>query len=203
MAKRQVPLSVNSSYAVRIMDTSIHIHSQAQLRKPLPTGTSTAYSTVIATPLPLPHLGITCEHGSIIRLHFLPASIALKAVDRDSPDAALIQRLVDTLSDYFNDPKMASNLPIAAVGTAFQQRAWQAISSISVGETRSYGWLARELKTSPRAVGGACRANPLPILVPCHRVIAADGGNGGFLGHTAKQGMSAKVKEWLLLHERN
>lgn len=161
------------------------------------------YSTVIATPLPLPRLGILCEHGHIAGLRFLPATTALQAVAADNPDADLIGRLIDALADYFRQPGVTFDLPLAVAGTPFQQRVWRAISAIPCGETRSYGDLARELETSPRAVGGACRANPLPLLVPCHRVIAADGGNGGFMGHAPGQGMSAGVKAWLLQHERN
>lgn len=161
------------------------------------------YSTVIATPLPLPRLGILCEHGHITNVRFLPATTALQPVAANNPDAELINRLLDMLADYFRQADTRFNLPTAAAGTPFQRRVWQAISSIPCGETRSYGQLARELETSPRAVGGACRANPIPLLVPCHRVIAADGGNGGFMGRAPGQGMSASVKAWLLRHERN
>ena len=160
-------------------------------------------TTVIATPLPLPRLGIHSEHGHITRIRFLPATTALQPIAADHPDTELINRLLDALADYFRHPDMIFDLPTAAAGTPFQQRVWQAISAIPCGETRSYGHLARELGTSARAVGGACRANPLPLLVPCHRVIAADGGNGGFMGHAPGQGMSANVKVWLLRHERN
>ena len=128
---------------------------------------------------------------------------ALQPVALDNPDAELISRLLEALADYFRQPQTTFTLPMAAAGTDFQQRVWRAISDIPSGETRSYGDLARDLGTSPRAVGGACRANPLPLLVPCHRVIAADGGNGGFMGHAPGQGMSADVKAWLLRHERN
>jgi len=163
----------------------------------------TLYSTVIATPLPLPRLGILCEHGHITHVRFLPATTALQAVAVDNPDAVLISRLLDMVADYFHHPETSFSVPLLAAGTPFQLRVWRAISAIPSGETRCYGDLARELETSPRAIGGACRANPLPLLVPCHRVIAADGGNGGFMGHAPGQGMSASVKAWLLQHERN
>jgi methylated-DNA-[protein]-cysteine S-methyltransferase len=107
------------------------------------------------------------------------------------------------LSAYFTDPRHELNLPTAVKGTVFQHKVWRAIHAIPSGETRSYGELARDLSTSPRAIGGACRANPIPLLIPCHRVIAADGGTGGFLGHTANHDTSASVKDWLLQHERN
>jgi methylated-DNA-[protein]-cysteine S-methyltransferase len=79
----------------------------------------------------------------------------------------------------------ASALPrLALRGTAFQRRVWRALRRIPRGETRTYGQLARQLATSARAVGGACRANPVLILVPCHRVVASTG-YGGFAGRSA------------------
>jgi len=80
----------------------------------------------------------------------------------------------------------------------FRQKVWRALRRIPRGTTRSYGALARELRTSARAVGGACRDNPLPLVVPCHRVVA-HGGPGGFMG--ARAGFPMRVKQWLLAHE--
>jgi O-6-methylguanine DNA methyltransferase len=81
-------------------------------------------------------------------------------------------------------------------GTAFQQRVWRALSAIPFGETRSYGELARELGSAARAVGGACGANPIPIIIPCHRVLAANRRLGGFSG-----GDGLSSKQQLLAHE--
>jgi methylated-DNA-[protein]-cysteine S-methyltransferase len=67
-------------------------------------------------------------------------------------------------------------------GTPFQRRVWRLAMAIPRGQTRSYGWMARKLRTSPRAVGQALRANPFAPRVPCHRVISADGSLGGFGG---------------------
>jgi methylated-DNA-[protein]-cysteine S-methyltransferase len=184
------------------MDAALHTPATAPRR--LKSSTATVpFSTIIATPLPLPRLGILCDAQRIVRIKFLPATAPLTPVAADDPDAVLIQHLTMALNDYFCNPTAIIDLPTAAGGSVFQRRVWQAISAIPSGETRSYGCLARTLGTSPRAIGGACRANPLPIVVPCHRVIAADGGNGGFLGQAPQQGMSATVKEWLLRHERD
>jgi methylated-DNA-[protein]-cysteine S-methyltransferase len=71
---------------------------------------------------------------------------------------------------------------------------------IPAGRTRTYGDLARELGSSARAVGGACGANPLPVVVPCHRVIAANGALGGFMG-AKDDGFELGIKRWLLGHE--
>jgi len=92
-------------------------------------------------------------------------------------------------------------LPLRAAGTAFQRRVWGRIDAIPSGKTRTYGELANEIGSGPRAVGNACGANPYPVVVPCHRVVAADGRLGGFAGNRA--GFLLDVKRWLLNHERN
>lgn len=92
-----------------------------------------------------------------------------------------------------------SDLPLAPEGTAFQHRVWAALRAIAPGHTRRYGELAAELGTAPRAIGGACRANPLLLVVPCHRVVAS-GGDGGFMG--AAHGPWPQRKQQLLAHEQ-
>lgn len=88
--------------------------------------------------------------------------------------------------------------PLAPEGTPFQQRVWQELQRIPPKKRLTYGELAGRLKSGPRAVGGACRANPIPLLIPCHRVVAANG-DGGFAGHTG--GPWVEIKRWLLQHE--
>jgi len=90
------------------------------------------------------------------------------------------------------------NLPIELQGTPFQRRVWKALREIPPGRTITYSELARQLGTGARAVGGACRANPCPIVVPCHRVVAVNG-LGGFSGDTS--GRKLEIKRWLLRHE--
>lgn len=80
----------------------------------------------------------------------------------------------------------------------FRRSVWAKIAAIGPGRTRSYGEIARELGSAPRAVGQACGANPLPLVIPCHRVVAS-GGIGGFAHHEA--GFYLSVKRWLLSHE--
>lgn len=103
------------------------------------------------------------------------------------------------LVQYFRDPRAKRNIPLAPAGTPFQRRVWRALCRIPPGQVRSYGELARALGTSARAVGGACRANPIPVLIPCHRVVSANG-EGGFMGKTAGRAMT--LKRWLLRHEQ-
>ena len=86
-----------------------------------------------------------------------------------------------------------------ADGTPFRQRVWQAIHAIPSGRTLTYGELARKLNSAPRAVGGACGDNRIPLVIPCHRVVAS-GGIGGFMH--ASGGDPIAIKQWLLRHER-
>ena len=97
--------------------------------------------------------------------------------------SAVLNQAAALLKDYFKTGTADfSALKIDASGTPFQKRAWAALSKIKPGKTRSYGQLAATLHSGPRAVGGACAANPIPIIVPCHRVLAADGKVGNYSG---------------------
>lgn len=113
--------------------------------------------------------------------------------------SVLVRRVHDALRDYFRSGRWPDDLPLEPGGTAFQRRVWDCLRRIPAGQTRSYGDIARELGTGARAVGNACRANPLLLLIPCHRVVAAHG-RGGFGGHTT--GRWPAIKEWLLQHEQ-
>ncbi|MCW8887788.1 MAG: methylated-DNA--[protein]-cysteine S-methyltransferase [Gammaproteobacteria bacterium] len=95
--------------------------------------------------------------------------------------------------------KALANLPLKLAGTDYQQKVWTALRQIPTGESQSYGALSNRLKSSPRAVASACRANPTVLVVPCHRVISKSG-IGGFMGVT--EGEPIDIKRWLLEHER-
>ncbi|MEM8916670.1 MAG: methylated-DNA--[protein]-cysteine S-methyltransferase [Pseudomonadota bacterium] len=109
---------------------------------------------------------------------------------------ALLERAAEQLDRYFETGEGAFDLPITLAGSAFQQRGWKAMAEIPLGKTESYGTLASRIGSGPRAVGMLCATNPLPIIVPCHRVVAAGGKLGGFSG-----GKGLPTKEWLLRHE--
>jgi len=98
---------------------------------------------------------------------------------------------------YLQNPKVLFDLPLTRHGTVFQQRVWRAIAAIPLGQVRTYGQLAREIGSGPRAVANACGANNLPLVVPCHRVVAQNG-LGGFM--QGKQN-GLLIKQWLLQHE--
>ncbi len=110
----------------------------------------------------------------------------------------IARRVGEQLQRYFSDPAWVFDLPLDLQGTDFQRTVWEQLQRIPAGTSTTYGQLAQALNTSPRAVGNACRANPCPIVVPCHRVVAA-GGVGGYAGRTG--GRPLAVKRWLLEHE--
>lgn len=149
------------------------------------------YAAIVATPLG--KLGICIDREAITQLDFLTFDTP-EYVPSDSFTHAVSRQL----QAYFNNPQSPFTLPQAPQGTPFQQRVWQALRTIPVGSTVTYGVLAKQLGTSPRAIGGACRVNPLPIFTPCHRVVAQDG-LGGYSGAT--EGRFFDTKAWLLLHE--
>ena len=101
---------------------------------------------------------------------------------RDQEETPLLRRARDQLQAYFDGKRLSFDLPLAPHGSDFQKRVWAALCAIPPGETRSYADIARAIGSAPRAVGGANGANPVPIIIPCHRVVAADGSLGGYSG---------------------
>ena len=156
------------------------------------TNTETGYSLVLDSPLG--RLGVRLQGERVCGVEFLPDSACPAAGSGE-----YAKRLAGQFSAYFRDPRCNFRLPLALQGTPFQRRVWRAMQAIPVGETRSYGELAVLLGTGARAVGNACRRNPLPVIVPCHRVVGA-AGIGGYAGCTAA-GVTLNRKRWLLAHE--
>jgi methylated-DNA-[protein]-cysteine S-methyltransferase len=115
-----------------------------------------------------------------------------------SPRNPLAERAARQLEAYLRDPDTRFDLPLLIQGTPFQRRLWAALCEIPRGRTLTYGELARRLGAEPRAVGQACGDNRLPIVIPCHRVVAANG-IGGFAHSTG--GYLLEAKRWLLAHE--
>lgn len=116
------------------------------------------------------------------------------------PAHPVLAAAVAAIEDYFAGRSWIFDLPLVLRGSPWQLRAWKALQRIPPGETRTYGRLAAELGSGPRAVATACRSNPVPIVVPCHRVVAAQG-LGGYCG--AREGAAVEIKRWLLEHERS
>lgn len=133
-------------------------------------------------------------HGDQLAIELLTKSPSQSNHQSAHPLVALAY---EQIMQYLQQPATQFNLPFNTYGTAFQQRVWQAIVAIPLGQTRTYGQIARQIGSGPRAVANACGANTLPLVIPCHRVVAQNG-IGGFM-----QGMQngLLVKQWLLAHE--
>jgi methylated-DNA-[protein]-cysteine S-methyltransferase len=142
---------------------------------------------------PIGPLGVRMSRKRVNRVEFLDRRS--KPFSSKDPFAVEVTEQIDR---YFLDSPFEFSIPINLNGTDFQKQVWQLLLMIKPGEVRTYGDIAQELNTSPRAVGSACRSNPTPLIVPCHRVVSADG-IGGFAGTTL--GRKIDVKRWLLKHE--
>ena len=152
---------------------------------------SGAYQMIIATPLG--RIGIRMNDKAVSALDYLPADTREQPAVDAATEAVAVQ-----LMAYFRDPHTSLTVSLAPAGSAFQQRVWTALQTIATGVVLSYGELARQLGTAARAIGGACRSNPIPILIPCHRVVSRQG-LGGYAGEV--EGDPLAIKRWLLRHE--
>lgn len=142
---------------------------------------------------PFAVLGIATDGAVVTSVRYLPLStLPVPPQDR------VAERTCREIERYLADPVHCFDVPYRLDGTPFQQRVWHEIAKLFPIKTTSYGEIARRLRTAARPVGGACGANPVPLIVPCHRVLAA-GGLGGFMG--GKKSFPLSVKHWLLQHE--
>jgi methylated-DNA-[protein]-cysteine S-methyltransferase len=152
-------------------------------------------------PAPVGELLLTADAGGLTGVYFEPHRWGPSAGDvarwRRGDLAGVIAAARAQLAAYFAGELTAFDLPLAARGTPFQERVWRALREIPYGATVSYGELARRLgdPRATRAVGAANGRNPLSIVVPCHRVVGADGTLTGFGGGIER-------KRWLLAHEQ-
>lgn len=139
-------------------------------------------------------LGIHCTEDEITGIEFLEPRAEV------APTSLLAMEAVRQLRAWLKDSRHTFSLPLAPQGTPFQRKVWAGIAAIPTGQTRQYGELAAAIGTGPRAVGNACGANHYPVVIPCHRVVAANHGLGGFARQ--RGGFLLDVKRWLLDHER-
>lgn len=153
--------------------------------------TTVSYQAVLSAPGF--SIGVRCDEAEIHAIEYLEPRTEVV------PANALALKAARQLQAYLADPDFVFALPLRPSGTAFQRRVWEQISAIPNHQTRTYGELAKALHNAPRAVGQACGANPFPLVVPCHRVIATGGGLGGFARQ--RGGFLLDVKRWLLAHE--
>lgn len=145
----------------------------------------------------MPHLSFNSPLGFLTLHEDAGALIALDWGRAPGGGASpLLAAAKAQVEAYFAGRRWSFDLPLRPPGTEFQKSVWRAMRAIPFGRTRSYGDLARDLASAPRAVGGACGKNPLPLLIPCHRVLGARGALGGYSG-----GDGLDTKRWLLAHE--
>ena len=137
---------------------------------------------------PVGALTLSEEDGAIVALDW--------GFGRDQTETALLLRGREQLQAYFDGQRAVFDLPLAPSGSVYRQRIWQALRDIPYGQTASYAAIAARAGGSARSVGGANAANPIPILIPCHRVV----GTVGAGGYSGGQGMETKM--WLLALER-
>jgi methylated-DNA-[protein]-cysteine S-methyltransferase len=155
-------------------------------------------------PTPFALIGVRTEEGKVAEIVYLPRSAGAHV-----PVNALAEKVCKQIEKYLADPKYRFKLPLKQVGTAFQHGVWKMVAAIPSGQTRSYGDVARLLRTGPRAVGHACGANYFSLVIPCHRVVGSNG-IGGFGGpRGAAQSVRIDTgsdyfldaKRWLIAHE--
>ena len=147
------------------------------------------YDAVVAAPFGA--VGVYIQGVQVV-IELLPEKHPTKTAEHK-----VAANVVSQIEAYFSNARNDFNLPIVFKGTPFQRRVWQAISAIACGRVITYGEIAQQIGSGPRAVANACGANHLPLVIPCHRVVAKSG-LGGFM-NGADGGL--KVKKWLLKHE--
>lgn len=149
------------------------------------------YQARFATPFAV--LGIRVSGNWLTDIHYLPPGAATL-----DPRNAIADAVCRQIERYLDDPEFRFDIPFQSRGTPFQAAVWREIGRIASGRTRTYGEIARRLESGPRAVGGACGANRVPLVIPCHRVVGATG-LGGFMN--SRGGLPLAIKQWLLVHE--
>lgn len=142
---------------------------------------------------PFAHLGLVLDNDDLVAIDFISAS-----AKEINPETAQAKKIVRQIKAYCRHSTHRFDVKLRLQGTAFQQSVWREMQKISSGKVKTYGEVAKILNTSPRAVGNACRKNPVPLIVPCHRIVAA-GGIGGYAGTTS--GRVHNIKRQLLQHE--
>ena len=159
--------------------------------------TATPPSNLIRVPSPIGRIELTADDTHVLSLRIERAG-ALPHDDLDESPNEVLERAAAQLGEYFAGVRRDFDLPVRLVGTAFQQSVWSELRQLGWGEVASYGsvGLATGRPTAGRAVGGAVGANPIPIIVPCHRILASNGRITGYSG-----GNGIPTKAWLLDHE--
>jgi methylated-DNA-[protein]-cysteine S-methyltransferase len=150
-----------------------------------------SYHARYSTPFAV--LGVRTLAERVTDIEYLPPGVATLA-----PLNKLAEKVCSQVARYLEDPEYRFRLPFDYDGTPFQCNVWRLVSAIPSGRTATYKDIARAMHTAPRPIGGACGANRIPIVIPCHRVVSATG-IGGFMRGEGEQALA--IKRWLLRHE--
>jgi len=146
---------------------------------------------------PFGEIALTANNSGLTALAFQAGKQPISTAQLEN-NADIFEKfnVLQQLEQYFAGTRTQFSVPIAATGTKFQQSVWQALTTINFGETKTYAWLANAIdnKKAVRAVGSANGANPIALIVPCHRVIGSNGKLTGYAG-------GVELKQKLLLHE--
>jgi methylated-DNA-[protein]-cysteine S-methyltransferase len=146
-----------------------------------------SFMSIIYVESPVGRLALEADGDTLTGVRWTGATEHSK----DEKATPVLREARRQLDQYFKRKLRRFDLPLAGHGTPFQQSVWKMMRAIPFGETATYGGMAMALGSGPRAVGMACGRNPLPIVVPCHRVLASGGKEGGFSGG---QGLPTKRK---------
>ena len=136
--------------------------------------------TICYVDSPVGRLAIEADHDAVTGVRWTSAGERAN----DKTGSPVLNEAARQLDRYFAKKLKRFDLPLAQRGTDFQKRVWAAMRDIPYGETATYGGMAMALGSGPRPVGMACARNPIPIIVPCHRVLGSGGREGGFSGGT-------------------
>ncbi len=152
------------------------------------------YNAIVHAPFGAVGVRLNQASTQVLELLYLPSHTQALA-----PNCDLAERVCAQIAAYVENPSFRFDLPLRPQGTAFQNKVWHVIAGLEAGQVLTYKQVGQLIACgSPRAVGGACGANPFPLIVPCHRVVGAHG-IGGFAQHD--DGFYIGVKRWLLAHE--
>lgn len=152
------------------------------------------FNAIVKAPFGAVGIRLDSARTHIQELIYLPADTKAR-----KPDCELAERACAQIKSFIANPNFKFDLPLLDQGSAFQKKVWQVISGLEAGQVLTYKQVGQIIQCgAPRAVGGACGANPYPLIVPCHRVVGANG-IGGFAHND--DGFFIEVKRWLLAHE--
>lgn len=148
---------------------------------------------IVINPIPTVILTLTADDNTLLRIDF-GAQRPANAIEKATP---ILTLAAQQLEEYFHGLRRDFTIPLKANGTQFQQQVWQSLTHIPYGTTHTYKELAETIgkPKASRAVGSACNRNPLPIVIPCHRVIGSSGSLTGYAGGLELKAMLLKMEE--------